>query len=32
MARVTRRRRIAAPVPEVWALISDPYSLPRWWP
>jgi uncharacterized protein YndB with AHSA1/START domain len=23
---------IAAPVPEVWALISDPYSLPRWWP
>jgi len=23
---------IAAPVPEVWALVSDPYSLPRWWP
>jgi uncharacterized protein YndB with AHSA1/START domain len=19
-------------VPEVWKLISDPYSLPRWWP
>ena len=23
---------ISAPVPEVWKLISDPYSLPRWWP
>jgi uncharacterized protein YndB with AHSA1/START domain len=23
---------IAAPVPEVWSLVSDPYSLPRWWP
>jgi uncharacterized protein YndB with AHSA1/START domain len=32
LARVTRRRRIAAPRPEVWALVSDPYSLPRWWP
>jgi uncharacterized protein YndB with AHSA1/START domain len=32
MARVTRRRTIAAPVSEVWELISDPYSLPRWWP
>lgn len=32
MARVTRRRTIAAPVEEVWELISDPYSLPRWWP
>ncbi len=32
MARVTRRRTIAAPVEEVWGLISDPYSLPRWWP
>jgi uncharacterized protein YndB with AHSA1/START domain len=30
--RVTRRRTIAAPVGEVWELISDPYSLPRWWP
>jgi uncharacterized protein YndB with AHSA1/START domain len=29
---VTRRRTIAAPVDEVWELISDPYSLPRWWP
>lgn len=32
MARVTRRRTIPAPVPEVWSLVSDPYSLPRWWP
>lgn len=32
MARVVRRRRIAAPVREVWTLVSDPYSLPRWWP
>jgi len=32
MAKVTRRRSIAAPVSEVWELISDPYSLPRWWP
>jgi len=30
--RVTRRRTIAAPVDEVWSLVSDPYSLPRWWP
>ena len=32
MPRVTRRRTIAAPVDEVWDLVSDPYSLPRWWP
>jgi uncharacterized protein YndB with AHSA1/START domain len=30
--RVTRRRTVAAPVDEVWGLVSDPYSLPRWWP
>jgi uncharacterized protein YndB with AHSA1/START domain len=30
--RVTRRRRIEAPVGEVWELVSDPWSLPRWWP
>jgi uncharacterized protein YndB with AHSA1/START domain len=29
---VSRRRTIAAPVGEVWKLISDPYNLPRWWP
>ncbi|HET9162218.1 MAG TPA: SRPBCC family protein [Solirubrobacterales bacterium] len=32
MPRVTRRRTIAAPVGEIWELVSDPYSLPRWWP
>lgn len=32
MPRVNRRRTIAAPRAEVWALVSDPYSLPRWWP
>jgi uncharacterized protein YndB with AHSA1/START domain len=32
MARVTRQRTIAAPPSEVWKLVSDPYSLPRWWP
>jgi len=30
--RVTRRRTVAAPPAEVWKLVSDPYSLPRWWP
>jgi uncharacterized protein YndB with AHSA1/START domain len=32
VARVTRKRTVAAPRGEVWALVSDPYSLPRWWP
>ncbi len=32
MSRVTRKRTIAAPVGEVWDLVSDPYGLPRWWP
>jgi uncharacterized protein YndB with AHSA1/START domain len=32
LPRVSRRRTIAAPRSEVWALISDPYNLPRWWP
>jgi uncharacterized protein YndB with AHSA1/START domain len=32
VSRVTRRRHLSAPPGEVWALISDPYSLPRWWP
>jgi uncharacterized protein YndB with AHSA1/START domain len=32
VARVTRTRTIAAPVAEVWKLVSDPHSLPRWWP
>jgi uncharacterized protein YndB with AHSA1/START domain len=32
VARVSRRRTISAPPGEVWTLVSDPYSLPRWWP
>jgi uncharacterized protein YndB with AHSA1/START domain len=32
VARVTRKRAIEAPLDEVWKLVSDPYSLPRWWP
>jgi uncharacterized protein YndB with AHSA1/START domain len=32
MPRVTRRRTISASPDEVWRLVSDPYSLPRWWP
>ncbi len=32
MARVSRRRTVSAAPGEVWALVSDPYSLPRWWP
>jgi uncharacterized protein YndB with AHSA1/START domain len=29
---VTRKRTIGAPIGDVWKLVSDPYSLPRWWP
>lgn len=25
-------RTIAAPAQELWALVSDPHHLPRWWP
>ena len=32
MPRVTRKRTIGAPAGDVWDLVSDPYSLPRWWP
>ena len=32
MARATRKRTIEAPLGDVWKLVSDPYSLPRWWP
>lgn len=32
MPRITRRRSVSASPTEVWELISDPYSLPRWWP
>jgi uncharacterized protein YndB with AHSA1/START domain len=32
VARVTRTRTVAAPVGDVWKLVSDPHNLPRWWP
>jgi uncharacterized protein YndB with AHSA1/START domain len=32
MPKVTRKRVISSPPNEIWDLISDPYSLPRWWP
>ncbi len=32
MPHVTRKRTIDATPAEVWKLVSDPYSLPRWWP
>ena len=32
MPNVARRRVIDAPVESVWAVVSDPYHLPRWWP
>jgi uncharacterized protein YndB with AHSA1/START domain len=32
MPRVTRRRVVTASPHQVWTLVADPYSLPRWWP
>ena len=32
MPKVSRRRTVDAPPDDVWSLVSDPYSLPRWWP
>lgn len=32
MPRVSRSRTIGATPARVWDLVSDPYSLPRWWP
>jgi uncharacterized protein YndB with AHSA1/START domain len=32
MPRVARNRVIAAERERVWDLVSDPHSLPRWWP
>ena len=29
---MTRRRTVEAAPGTVWKLVSDPYSLPRWWP
>jgi carbon monoxide dehydrogenase subunit G len=30
--RVQRSRVVDAPLEDVWRLVSDPYSMPRWWP
>jgi len=30
--RVSRKRVISADTDRVWALVSDPHNLPRWWP
>jgi len=32
MPRTRRSRVIDAPVEETWAVVADPYHLPRWWP
>jgi carbon monoxide dehydrogenase subunit G len=30
--RSQRSRDLAAPLDDVWRLVSDPYAMPRWWP
>jgi uncharacterized protein YndB with AHSA1/START domain len=30
--KVSESMPVAAPVDRVWRLVSDPHSLPRWWP
>ena len=32
MPVVTRELDLDAPLERVWDIVSDPYSLPRWWP
>ena len=32
MPRVTRELTVTAARDDVWALVADPYALPRWWP
>lgn len=32
MPRAARSRVVSASPARVWELVSDPYSLPRWWP
>lgn len=32
MPKVSRSRVVAADRARVWKLVSDPHSLPRWWP
>jgi uncharacterized protein YndB with AHSA1/START domain len=32
MPTTRRSRVVAAALPDVWAVVGDPYHLPRWWP
>lgn len=32
LSRASRSRVVAASVAEVWKVIEDPFSMPRWWP
>ena len=32
LSSAERSRELAAPPAEVWAVIADPYQMPRWWP
>ena len=32
MPTARARRRITAPPEDLWAVVSDPHHLPRWWP
>jgi carbon monoxide dehydrogenase subunit G len=32
LSSATRSRLVAAPLAEVWAVVEDPYQMPRWWP
>lgn len=32
MPRTRRQRVLDTPVEDVWTVVGDPYSLPRWWP
>jgi uncharacterized protein YndB with AHSA1/START domain len=32
LPKISRKRLIQAPVEDVWAVVSDPDHLPRWWP
>src|SRR5687767_7834887 len=32
MPKVSRSELIDAPAERIWELVTDPYSLPRWWP
>lgn len=32
MPNIARTRQIPTTVERIWALVSDPHNLPRWWP